>query len=101
RAAAISPKGVSGRASSAACSTAGNTRAMRQRFAPAGLVATLFATLLAAWAVLSMSTAHAALFDDDEARKQITQLKNQAEARQKSIEDRLSAIDAKLGQMDS
>jgi tol-pal system protein YbgF len=70
---------------------------MRLRLAPATVAATLFA----AWATLSMSVAHAALFDDDEARKQITQLKSQADARQKSIEERLSAIDAKLGQMDS
>jgi len=45
--------------------------------------------------------AHAALFDDDEARKQIIQLRNQAESRSKSIEERLAAIDAKLVQMDS
>jgi tol-pal system protein YbgF len=45
--------------------------------------------------------AHAALFDDDEARKQIIQLRNQAESRSKSIEERLAAIDAKLAQMDS
>src|SRR3989475_8875143 len=45
--------------------------------------------------------AHAALFDDDEARKQIVQLRNQVESRQKSIEERLSAIDARLAQMDS
>jgi tol-pal system protein YbgF len=68
---------------------------MQLRFAPAA------AALFLAWAALSMSAAHAALFDDDEARKQITQLKSQAETRQKSIEERLSAIDAKLGQMDS
>jgi tol-pal system protein YbgF len=65
---------------------------MRLRSAPA---------ILVAWAALLTSAAHAALFDDDEARKQITQLKSQAEARQKSIEERLSAIDARLGQMDS
>ncbi len=45
--------------------------------------------------------AHAALFDDEEARRQIFQLKNQVEARQKAIEERLSAIDARLGQLDS
>ena len=61
----------------------------------------LASAALAAWAVLSMSTARAALFDDDEARKQIIQLKNQAEARQKALDERLSVIDAKLGQMDS
>jgi len=70
---------------------------MPLRFAPA----TRAAILAAAWAVLWTSTAHAALFDDDEARKQINQLKSQSEARQKSIEERLSAIDAKLGQLDS
>src|SRR5262252_2698614 len=59
------------------------------------------AILIVAWAALSASAAQAALFDDDEARKQINQLKSQNEARQKSIEDRLAAIDAKLGQMDS
>jgi tol-pal system protein YbgF len=45
--------------------------------------------------------ARAALFDDNEARKQIFQLRNQVEARQKSIDERLTAIDAKLSQMDS
>src|SRR5260221_49443 len=44
---------------------------------------------------------HAALFDDDEARKQICKLRNQVEARQKAIEERLSAIDARLGTLDS
>jgi len=63
--------------------------------------ATLAAIRAAAWAVLWTSTAHAALFDDDEARKKIDQLKSQSEARQKSIEDRLTAIDAKLSQLDS
>jgi tol-pal system protein YbgF len=70
---------------------------VRPRLASASLAATLFA----AWAALSMSAAHAALFDDEEARKQIFQLKNQVEARQKSIEERLASIDAKLGQLDS
>src|SRR5882672_2694840 len=65
---------------------------MRLRFALA---------TLAAWAALFSGAAHAALFDDDEARKQIFQLRNQVEARQKSIEERLSSIDAKLGLMDS
>src|SRR5262245_23226048 len=59
------------------------------------------AAVIVAWTALLTSAAHAAVYDDDEARKQITQLKNQTEARQKSIEERLSAIDAKLGQMDS
>jgi tol-pal system protein YbgF len=65
---------------------------MRLRFAPA---------TLALWAALLAGTAHAALFDDDEARKQINQLKTQADARQKTIEERLAAIDARLGQLDS
>jgi len=34
-----------------------------------------------------------ALFDDDEARRQIFQLRNQVDARQKAIEERLSAIE--------
>jgi len=63
--------------------------------------ATLAALQFAAWAALWTGAAHAALFDDDEARKQINQLKSQTDARQKSIEERLAAIDAKLGQMDS
>ena len=65
---------------------------MRLRLAPA---------TLAVWAALLAGAAHAALFDDDEARKQINQLKSQSDARQKSIEDRLTAIDAKLSQLDS
>jgi len=64
---------------------------MRSRLAP----------LAVTWAALFAGAAHAALFDDDEARKQINQLKTQTDARQKSIEERLAAIDAKLGQMDS
>src|SRR5882762_9606017 len=54
---------------------------------------------LGVWAAFA-SAAHAALFDDEEARKQIIQLRDQVEARQKSIEERLSSIDGKLGQMD-
>jgi len=54
-----------------------------------------------AFVVLFPTAAQAALFDDDEARRQIVQLRNQVESRQKSIEERLSAIDARLGQMDS
>jgi tol-pal system protein YbgF len=65
---------------------------MRLRLAPAGFL--VGAALLA-------SAARAALFDDDEARKQVNQLRTQVEARQKSLEERLSAIDARLGQMDS
>src|SRR5438094_9201342 len=56
---------------------------------------------LALWAALLAGAAHAALFDDDEARKQIFQLRNQVEARQKAIEERLAAIDARLGTLDS
>jgi len=59
------------------------------------------AATAAVWAALLTGAAHAALFDDDEARKQITQLKAQADSRQKSIEERLAAIDAKLSQMDT
>jgi len=61
----------------------------------------LFPATLAVWAALLAGAAHAALFDDDEARKQINQLKSQTDAKQKSLEERLAAIDAKLGQMDS
>src|SRR5215471_1340594 len=64
---------------------------MRLRLAP----------LVVTWAALFAGAAHAALFDDDEARKQINQLKSQTDARSKSIEERLAAIDSKLGQMDS
>src|SRR5258705_992878 len=67
---------------------------MRLRVALAALAA------LGVWAAFA-NAAHAALFDDEEARKQIIQLRNQVEARQKSIEERLSSIDGKLGQMDS
>lgn len=70
---------------------------MRLRLAPATLAALRFVAL----AALFQGAAKAALFDDDEARKQINQLKSQSEARQKSIEERLSAIDAKLSQLDS
>ena len=45
--------------------------------------------------------AQAALFDDEEARRQIIRLKAQVEASQKTIDERLASIDAKLGQMDS
>jgi tol-pal system protein YbgF len=57
--------------------------------------------VLAVWAALFAGAAHAALFDDAEARKQIFQLRNQVEARQKAIEERLSVIDSRLGQLDS
>jgi tol-pal system protein YbgF len=45
--------------------------------------------------------ARAALFDDDEARRQINQLRAQVEASQKAIDARLATIDTRLGQMDS
>src|SRR5262249_2029559 len=64
-------------------------------------LANVAVTLFAAWAALSTSATPAAPFDDDEARKQIFQLRNQVDARQKAIEERLSSIDAKLGQLDS
>src|SRR5207247_11311297 len=89
RAAANTPKDAGRRTAAATCSTAANTRAMRLRIT------------LALWAALLAGAAHAALFDDDEARKQIIQLRNQVDARQKSIAERLSAIDARLGQLDS
>ena len=57
--------------------------------------------LLASLLLLIPLGARAALFDDVEARKQIVQLRNQTEARDKAIEERLSAIDARLAQMDS
>src|SRR6266545_4766449 len=56
---------------------------------------------LAVWAALLAGAAHAALFDDDEARKQIFQLRNQVEARQKSVEERLSAIEARANQTET
>jgi tol-pal system protein YbgF len=57
--------------------------------------------ILLALALLLPLPVHAGLFDDEEARRQIVQLRNQVESRQKSIEERLSSIDARLGQMDS
>src|ERR1041385_7384847 len=89
RVAAITAKDAGRRTAAATCSTAANTRPMRLRIT------------LALWAALLAGAAHAALFDDDEARKQIFQLRNQVEARPKAIEERLSAIDARLGQLDS
>src|SRR5258708_38776955 len=82
-------RGAGGRPAAATCSTAGNTKAMRLRIT------------LAVWVALLAGAAHAALFGDEEARKQIFQLRNQVEARQKAIEERLSAIDARLGTLDS
>jgi len=45
--------------------------------------------------------AHAALFDDDEARRQISQLKTQIDGNQKAVDERLSAINARLSQMEA
>jgi len=56
-------------------------------------------TLLCAF--LLPALVHAALFDDEEARRQIIRLRSQVEASQKTIDERLAAIDARLGQMDS
>jgi tol-pal system protein YbgF len=52
-------------------------------------------------AALWAGAAHAALFDDNEARRQITELKTQLDSSQKSIGDRLAAIEAKLSQSDT
>ena len=57
--------------------------------------------LLLAAAFLAPLLAHAALFDDEEARRQIIRLRGQIETSQKAIDERLAAIDARLGQMDS
>jgi tol-pal system protein YbgF len=45
--------------------------------------------------------ARAALFDDDEARRQISRLKTQIEISQKALEERLSAVAERLSQMDA
>ena len=45
--------------------------------------------------------ARAALFDDDEARRQIGQLRTQIESSQKALEERLSAVGERLSQMDT
>lgn len=45
--------------------------------------------------------ARAALFDDDEARRQISQLKTQIESSQKVLEERLLAVAERLSQMDA
>ncbi|HEX9193566.1 MAG TPA: tol-pal system protein YbgF [Burkholderiales bacterium] len=45
--------------------------------------------------------AHAALFDDDEARRQISQLRTQIDSNQKAVDERLSAINARLSQMEA
>ena len=52
-------------------------------------------------AVIVPLLAHAALFDDEEARRQIIRLRSQIEASQKTVDERLAAIDARLGQMDN
>jgi len=53
------------------------------------------------YALLLPGLAHAALFDDEEARRQIIRLRSQVEASQKAIDERLATIDSRLGQMDS
>lgn len=57
--------------------------------------------LLLAAAFLAPVLARAALFDDDEARRQINRLRAQIETSQKAVDERLAAIDARLGTMDS
>lgn len=57
--------------------------------------------LLLAAAFLAPLLAHAALFDDEEARRQIIRLRAQIETSQKAVDERLAAIDTRLGQMDS
>ena len=52
------------------------------------------ALLAVVLAILPMLPAHAALFDDDEARRLIANLKAQVEAGQKSVDERLARLDA-------
>jgi tol-pal system protein YbgF len=62
------------------------------RAARRGIFAAVFALPL---------VARAALFDDDEARRQIGRLKTQIESSQKAVEERLSAVGERLSQMDA
>lgn len=53
----------------------------------------VFAAVAAAWTVIAQSPAGAALFDDDEARARISELRRDFDASQKSIADRLDRMD--------
>jgi len=48
------------------------------------------------FALLSAGTARAGLFDDDEARRQIADIKAEAAANRKALEDRVAQLDASL-----
>src|SRR4051812_18846861 len=57
--------------------------------------------LAAALWLFSAGTAHAALFDDDEARRQIAALRTQAEASQKTVNERLGTVDQRLSAIEA
>jgi tol-pal system protein YbgF len=85
-----------------ACARPASRRSPRvARARPASAAARRASLLLLAGAFLAPLLAHAALFDDEEARRQIIRLRAQIETSQKAVDERLAAIDARLGQMDS
>ena len=59
------------------------------------------AALSLVFAVLTLAPAHAALFDDEEARKMIASLKAQVEAAQRSVDERLGKVDERLSRLDA
>jgi tol-pal system protein YbgF len=54
----------------------------------------LYRPLAASWLALGFVTAHAGLFDDEEARKQIVQLRNQVAEQQRAIDQRIGELEA-------
>jgi tol-pal system protein YbgF len=56
--------------------------------------------VLVAFQTMALPTSHAGLFDDDEARKAILDLRAKHEALSKEINDRLSAITARLDRLE-
>lgn len=59
------------------------------------------AGLLLVFAALTLRPAHAGMFDDDEARKMIANLKAQVEAGQRSVDERLGKVDERLIKLDA
>ena len=59
------------------------------------------AGLLLVFAALTLAPAHAGMFDDDEARKMIANLKAQVEAGQRSVDERLGKVDERLIKLDA
>ena len=71
-----------------------SSRSMRTEKLPSGHFTTVMKASAAALVIAGMSTAHAGMFDDEEARTQILQLRTQVTETQRAIDQRVAELEA-------